>query len=94
MVCQLTGLAGEIEAELAQAQPEALARFTWNSESFWMAHAMLDALIQLRQPVPMEPLESIAKAFPIEGTILMLQFPAENRGYWRVFTPAPAARSG
>ena len=79
MVCQLTGLAGEIGAELAQAQPEALAGFTWNSESFWMAHAMLDALIQLRQPVPTALLESIAKVFPIEGTILMLQYPSENR---------------
>ena len=94
MVCQLTGLAGDIEAELAQPRPEALAEFTWNSESFGMAHSMLDALIQLRQPVPTALLESIAKMFPIEGTILMLQFPAENRGYWRVFTPAPAARSG
>lgn len=79
MVCQLTGLAGDIEAELAQAQPESLAKSTWNSESFWMAHSMLDALIQLRRPVPTAQLESIAEAFPIEGTILMLQYPAENR---------------
>jgi hypothetical protein len=79
MVCQLTGLASDLAAELAQAGPEALAKVTWNSESFWMAHSMLDALIQLRQPVPPAPLESIAKAFPIEGTILMLQYPADTR---------------
>jgi hypothetical protein len=79
IACQLTGLAGEIEAELAQAQPEALAKFTWNSESFWMAHSMLDALIQLHRPVSTALLESISKTLPIEGTILMLQYPADNR---------------
>lgn len=79
-VCQLTGLAGDIGAELVQAEPDALAKFTWNSEPFWMAHSMLDALIQLGQPLPTPVLESIANAFPIEATILMLQYPEENWG--------------
>jgi hypothetical protein len=67
--CQTTGLAGEIEAELAKLNPESLAGSAWDSESFWLGHSILDSLIQLRQPAPASLLESIAKAFPVEGTI-------------------------
>lgn len=91
VVCQLGGLASDIGAELARAQPGALAQFTWDSEPFWMAHSMLDALIQLRQPLPSSLLESIAKAFPIEGTILMLQYPTEN---WRLLEGVHAHSGG
>jgi hypothetical protein len=78
-VCRLRGLAGEIATELARADPETLAKSVWDSEPFWMAHSMLDGLIQLRQPLAEPVLESIAKGFPVEATILMLQFPEANR---------------
>lgn len=78
-VCRLNGLAGEIATQLVQADPEILARSLWDSEPFWMAHLMLEALIQLRQPLAAPLLESIAKGVPVEATILMLQYPVENR---------------
>ena len=41
-------LAGDVGAELARLQPELLARLVSDSEGFWVAHALLDALMQLR----------------------------------------------
>lgn len=72
-VCQLSGLAGEIAAEFAGADAETLAKFLWDSEPSWMAHSMLGALIQLRHSLAAPLLESIAKGFLVEATILMLE---------------------
>lgn len=77
--CQMPNLAGEIGAELERLDPEAVAKSTWNSEPFWVAHSMLDALIQLRQPLPASVLALATKGFPTEGTILMLQSAFENQ---------------
>jgi hypothetical protein len=77
--CQMQELAGEIGAELERLHPDALAGSTWNSEAFWVGHSMLDALIQLREPLPASVLASVAKGLPNERTILMLQNALENR---------------
>lgn len=77
--CRMPNLADEIAAELVRLDPEAVAKSTWDSEPFWVAHSMLDALIQLRQPIPASVLAPATKGFPAEGTILMLQNALENR---------------
>jgi len=77
--CQITALAGDIGAELARLRPDQLARLVWDSEGFWVARAMLDALIQLRQPLPAPVLEAIARGYPAEASILMLRNAPENQ---------------
>src|SRR5882672_4650004 len=44
--CHLPGLAPEIAAEVDGEHGT-----SWNSAPFWVGHALLDALIQLRQPL-------------------------------------------
>ena len=47
---------------------------------FWMACcASLDALIRLRAPLGPDALKSIAKGYPDDAAILMLQHPYENQ---------------
>jgi hypothetical protein len=77
--CQMPWLAGEIVAELERLHPETLAKLRWDSELYWLGRSMLDALIQLRQPLPSSVLASIAEGFPVEGTILTLPNAFENR---------------
>jgi hypothetical protein len=71
--CGILSLAAEIGAQLDRMHPETLARFLWDSEPFWVGHAMLDALIQLRVPLEAPILASIAQGYPAEATILMLR---------------------
>jgi hypothetical protein len=73
--CRLTGLAANVADQLVDANPEQLARLTWDSERFWMAHAFLDALIELRPSLGEPALNSILKGFPDDAAILMLQHP-------------------
>jgi len=71
--CHLPELAAEIAAAV-DGEHEA----SWNSEP-WVGHALLDALIQLRQPLDSAVLASFVPAFRREAAILMLQFPQANR---------------
>ena len=77
--CGISGLAAEIGTELDRLHPESLAKSSWDSEPFWVGRSMLDALIQLRQPLEASVLASIARGFPTEATILMLRDAAANR---------------
>lgn len=73
--CYLPGLSAEIAAELDVEH----ADFAWDSEPFWVQRALLDALIQLRQPLDSSLLASFVRAFRTEAAILMLQHPFANR---------------
>ncbi len=76
--CQIPSLAAEIGAELDRLHPNELAGFRWDSEPFWVGHAMLDALIQLHEPLEAPVLASISQGFPTEGAILALQDASRN----------------
>src|SRR5205085_12217875 len=76
--CTIPSLAGEIGAELERLHPQELARLTWDSESFWAGRTMLDALIQLHEPLEASLLTSISQGFPTEATILALQDELRN----------------
>lgn len=87
--CHILTLAPEIGAQLDRLHPEMLARFVWDSEPFWVGHAMLDALIQLRAPLEAPILASIAKGYPAEATILMLQNRVANESLLAAVRMAP-----
>src|ERR1700693_344430 len=72
--CQLTELASEIATEV-----DGEHETSWNPEPFWVAHALLDALIQLRHPLDSAVLASFVPAFRTEAAILMLQYFRANR---------------
>jgi len=77
--CGLVGLASDISDQLVQEDPEQLPRLNWDSEGFWMAHAFLDALIELRPTLDDSSLNSIARGFPDAAAILMLQNPSAHQ---------------
>ncbi len=62
-------------------------RTLWG-ESQWAGYAMLDALIQLHSPLEASTLTSIARQFPTEATILMLQDAPRNQ------SPLASVREG
>ncbi len=76
--CYIPNLAAEIADQLISKNPEQLARSMWDSEEFWAAHAMTDALIRLDQPLPTSSLKEIAKGFRVEAVILMLRNAPDN----------------
>ncbi len=76
--CDLQNLAPEIGDELVRANPEQLARLPWDSEGFWAAHAMIDALVRLKYPLSPGTIKEIARGFRVEAVILMLQNAREN----------------
>src|SRR6185503_16630422 len=73
--CYLPGLVAGIAAELDVEH----ADFARDSEPFWVQRALLDALIQLRQPLDSSRLASFVHAFRAEAAILMVQQPLANR---------------
>jgi hypothetical protein len=77
--CRLTGLAADISDQLVQADPDQLSRFNWDSDRFWMAHAFLDALIELGPALDQPSLRAIIQGFPDEAAILMLQHPGSHQ---------------
>jgi hypothetical protein len=94
--CRLPALAKEIGDELVRLQLESLARLTSDSEHYWMAYALLDALIQLRAPLDESVLASIVQGFPTEGVILSLQNPHVSAAFLaevRASRPAASAEA-
>lgn len=75
--CRIPSLAGEIAAQLDQMHPDMSGRTIWNEQQ-WAASALLDSLIQLREPLDASMLGSLAPRFPTEATILMLRNPTGN----------------
>jgi hypothetical protein len=78
--CRLNNLSGEIATELNGMHPDTSGMSYVDVSgrrhldySWWAAEAMLDALIQLDQPLDASALASIYQMFPTEATILMLQ---------------------
>src|SRR5579862_290580 len=63
--CHLPELSADIAAEL-NGEHES----SWNSESFWVERALLDALIQLRQPLDSSVLAYFAQGHRTEAAIL------------------------
>jgi hypothetical protein len=76
--CYFPDLAAEIADQLIGENPEQLARSGWDSEGFWAAHAMTDALVRLGQPLQPKSLKEIAKGFCVEAVILMLRNAPDN----------------
>lgn len=83
-VCHMPDLPTAIAAQLQHTRLDMFertidisGRTIWG-ESQWAGYAMLDALIQLRQPLQASALASIAPLFPAEATILMLQDAERN----------------
>jgi hypothetical protein len=74
--CLIPSFAAEIASRLIRLDPEGLGRVTFDSESFWTAHAMLDALIELHQPLDASVLALIAEGFPAEAILIALQVPS------------------
>ncbi len=68
----------ELAADIARELDAKYAGFVWDSEPFWLGRALLDALIQLRQPLDSSVLASLAEGYRTEAAILMLQYPAAN----------------
>ena len=77
--CGMRGVAEEIGEQLIRMDPKTLAASRWDTESFWVGRATLDALIQLRAPLSEAVLSRIYEAYPTEGTMLMLQHPEANQ---------------
>ncbi len=77
--CHLIALTSDIVDQLTEGHPDQPAGLLWDSESFWMAHAFLDALIRSDASLNESTLASIASGFPAEGAILMLQDAHANR---------------
>jgi hypothetical protein len=90
--CRTPGLAEEIVAQLNRSNPDMSGRTIWG-ESQWAVNAMLDALIQLHQPLEASALTSIAKHFPTEATILMLQDAPKNRSLLATVREMPVSHS-
>jgi hypothetical protein len=76
--CYVPDLATEIADQLISQNPEQLGRSGWDSEEFWAAHAMTDALVRLDQPLQPKSLKEIAKGFRVEAVILMLRSAPDN----------------
>lgn len=78
--CHANNRATEIAGELGRMHPDMsgmmyvdVSGLRHLDYAWWTTKALLDALIQLRQPLEVSELSSIFGRFPTEGTILMLQ---------------------
>ena len=69
---------GRARPDMFERTIDLSGRTLWG-ESQWAGYAMLDALIQLHPPLEASALTSIARQFPMEATMLMLQDAPRNQ---------------